>query len=443
MGKADFSGVFVQEIIRPRYADGRSIYLTGGRGALVESADGKTFVDFDNMRGAVLLGHAAPEILASVREVLSGDGAVGTAPGDLHLEVAERLLATAGADSVAVFKTGTEAVRAAVHAVRAYSGLPMILSAGYHGFDALWKPSSTPLQPNEHGVIDFFFHIRWLERLLGEHRGRIAAAVISPDHLYLGEDWYREVARILSGEGIPIVLDDVKLGYRYDPGPSTSRYGWEPLITVVSKGIANGFPLSAVLGCSSVMKELSRFHYTSFCDPASFAAARATLAMVAGDGALQASIRENGDRFIAHARSLFEEARAPIEIVGIGNLFQFVCASRRLEEEFYDASLFEGLLFFFGDNQCPSYAFRGECVDRACGSIKRVVERLRSSTEWESTHISKDARYDAAWCVMDGLPDFGDGEAESWEQLLRLRGDGRSRPVRSSSSGISDKRVVS
>ena len=84
--------------------------------------DGREHLDATMALGAVSLGYGHPAVERAVTKALS-DGVVGPLPPVLELQVAERLCASIpGVEGVRFFKTGAEAVAAAVRIARMQTG---------------------------------------------------------------------------------------------------------------------------------------------------------------------------------------------------------------------------------------------------------------------------------------------------------------------------------
>jgi neamine transaminase/2'-deamino-2'-hydroxyneamine transaminase/neomycin C transaminase len=397
----------------PRDIMGRPRVFAEGHGAYLTDLHGGQWIDFDNGRGAVLLGHGEETVAEAVARAARGGLGAATAwsPGmDELLGVLHGLF---DGDALALYRTGTAAVRSAACAVRAARDRPLILSSGYHGYDPMWRYEE-PFVPNADGVVDFLFDLEVLEEWLVTKGESVATVIVSPDRMYLGDRWYGEFARILREADVPVIADEVKVGLRYEAGLSVDAFA--PDVWVVAKALANGAPIAALGGDSELLGDLQEESFTSYFEPTVLAAALATLAKV-GTGEPQEAIRAAGDLFIEHARKAFASSGVPIEISGNGNLFQFVCADPDVEAAFHAASAAEQLLFFEGDNQAPSAAFTGDVVDDACTRIDAVCDAL--SGRWPDTLVTEDSRYAAAFNAIDGLPDFP-RDRERMEEVVKM-----------------------
>lgn len=396
----------------PRHADGTPRIFIAAAGAYLTDPDGADWIDFDNARGSVTLGHGAEQVSRAVADAATGERGAATGWSPALDSVLERLRDLCGGDVVGLFRTGTSALRAAALAVREATGKPLLLSAGYHGYDPMWSPAARPFTPNESGVVDFFFDLDVLADLL-RTPGEVAAVVVSPDHLHLSESWYSAAGRLAAAAGVPVIVDEVKVGLRYRAGLSTAHL-LEPAVWTVAKGMANGAAVAAVGGRADLLAPLEDISFTSFFEPTILAAAEATLTEVA-TGAPTTAIGEAGARFVAAARAALTESEIPVEVAGEGPLFQFVPASKEIKRGFYEAAAAERLLFYRGDNQAPSAAFTPAVVDDAIARFRAVCASL--SGRWPAAAVDQDARYTSAWAVMDGLAE-GDRTREKTTALV-------------------------
>lgn len=355
-------------------ADGNRILIERGEGAFLYDHTGKSYIDFWNGFGAVTLGYGDEDLCAAVNALMS-DGSYGVQLPSRHLgELGELLLGDfPGMDAAALFTGGTPALRAAAVMARRRTGKPLLLSAGYHGWDPMWGLAAEPFTPNQDQVIDFFFVLEELRTILSRCGTDIGALLLSPDRSYFSEAYYRELADLCAEHGLLVLIDDVKCGYRYRVGSSLPREVIAADAHIVSKGIANGARVAAMVGRQELMDEAADLCFTSFHDTHTAASAVATLTKLRRCE-VPARIRVIGDRFIEGACERIQAAEVPMVITGNGNLFQFVCGD--VEDAFYRLATQHGLALFPEDNQCPSFALTELICDDALNRFEHVVQDL-------------------------------------------------------------------
>ncbi len=254
--------------------------MTRAEGCRLWDADGKEYLDTVMALGAVTLGYAHPAVVAAV-ERAARHGAVGSLAPVLEGEVAERLCAVLpGAEAVQFFKTGAEAVAAAVRVARVATGRERVISCGYHGWlDWCQDEAGVPAAVRALRRAVPFGDTAALETALGEF-GPVAAVVIEPvvnDAPPPG--WLDAARRMATAHGALLVFDEIKTALRVAVGGMGERSGVVPDLMVLGKALGNGLPIAAVCGGRDVMEAVNRTWISSTLatEYVSLAAARTVL----------------------------------------------------------------------------------------------------------------------------------------------------------------------
>src|SRR5215510_3804588 len=111
------------------------VFIASGRGARVTDADGNEYIDLIGSWGPLILGHAHPEVLDAVREVMAAGTSFG-APTEIEVRFAEALRAAVPSmEMVRAVSSGTEATMSALRLARGFTGRDKIIKVdgGYHG----------------------------------------------------------------------------------------------------------------------------------------------------------------------------------------------------------------------------------------------------------------------------------------------------------------------
>jgi glutamate-1-semialdehyde 2,1-aminomutase len=223
-------------------------------GARIETADGARLLDWTMALGAVGLGYGDPRVVEAVARA-AADGAVGPLPHPLEVEVAERLCAGyPGAEQARFFKTGAEAVQAAVRIARVATGREAVVHVGYHGWlDGATVGAGVPGATAALWRAAPFDDASALEAAVAS--GALPAAIIvepvierAPSH-----GWLREVRAVATRHGAVLIFDEIKTAFRLARGGAAARWGATPDLAVLGKALANGFPLAAVVGSAALM----------------------------------------------------------------------------------------------------------------------------------------------------------------------------------------------
>jgi glutamate-1-semialdehyde 2,1-aminomutase len=113
---------------------------------------------------------------------------------------------------------------------------------------------------------------------VAEAGGDLAAIVIEPVVERLpSREWLDAARRLCDAQGAVLVFDEIKTGFRLRPGGYQDYGKFEPDIAAFGKAMANGFPISAVVGRAAIMEAATKTWISS-----TLASEAMSLAAVAG-----------------------------------------------------------------------------------------------------------------------------------------------------------------
>jgi 4-aminobutyrate aminotransferase len=264
----------------------RSIFVQRAQNAELWDVDGKRYIDFAAGIAVVNTGHRHPHVMAAV--AAQADAFTHTcfhvAPYESYVRLAERLNAIAPVEGPAktmLATTGAEAVENAVKIARAATGRSAIIafSGGFHGRTMLGMALTGKVTPYKVGFGPFpseiyhapfpnAFHgvsveeaLRGLQALLAADvdPARVAAFIVEPIQ---GEGGFnvapppflQALRETADRHGILLIADEVQAGMARAGGMfAVERSGIKADLVTLAKGLAGGFPLSAVVGRASLM----------------------------------------------------------------------------------------------------------------------------------------------------------------------------------------------
>lgn len=291
---------------RTQYPFGVSPYfITKGRGSRVWDVDGNEYVDFISSLCAVTLGYNDPDVTDAVRAQLE-DGVIFSLPHPIEAQVAELMVEMVPcAEKVRFGKNGSDATAGAIRIARAFTGRDRVAVCGYHGWQD-WYIGSTlrnlgvPRATREltHGFA--FNDAESLQQLMKKHPGEFAAVILEPMNVTPPTaDFLHAVQDIARANGAVLIFDETITGFRFSNGGAQELFGVTPDLATFGKGLANGYPVSALAGRADIMKLMEEvfFSFTFGGETLSLAAAKATMEKLKREP-VAATLRTQGQKVI-------------------------------------------------------------------------------------------------------------------------------------------------
>jgi glutamate-1-semialdehyde 2,1-aminomutase len=382
---------------------------------------GKEFLDFIMGNGAVVFGHAAPEVVAAIEDC-AGRGLTTGVESVFAMEAAEAIRALIPEPGLVRFATtGTEAVLHCLDISRAATGRSAFAKAegAYHGWaaplnvstwpaSAKWGAATHPsVVPGSAGLdrscddtlVFPFNDLAATERLLLQRRDDIAGVIVEPVLIDIGfvpatQNFLRGLRELTQRIGALLIFDETLTGFRLALGGAREYYGIHPDLTIYGKAIANGFPLAAVEGKHELM-ELTNplkggkvgFVGTYNGHAMSAAVAVACLRMLSNPSTLDhlnslTRELEQGVREVASASA------TPIAFAGAGGHFQIYFTNEPVTDyrsaATSDAAAYRSFLsaceragILYPDTPLSHAALS---TSHSAGDVRRLIEALEAST---------------------------------------------------------------
>jgi glutamate-1-semialdehyde 2,1-aminomutase len=299
---------------RTQYPFGVSPYfIARGRGSRVWDIDGNEYIDFVNALAAINLGYGDPDVTNAVRMQLE-DGTIFSLPHPLEAIVAEKIVEMVPcAEMVRFGKNGSDATSGAIRLARAFTKRDRIAVCGYHGWQDWYIGSTTRSLGVPQAVKDLthtfpYNDLAAVDLLLKRYPGEFAAIILEPMNTTEPSPGYlEELKTLVHRHGGLIVFDETITGFRYANGGAQEWFGVTPDLATFGKGMANGYPLSAVAGRADVMKLMENifFSFTYGGETLSLAAAAATLDKLCREPVTE-TVRRRGDKLMSAIRHLIK-----------------------------------------------------------------------------------------------------------------------------------------
>lgn len=286
-------------------------------GAHLWDVDGNQYLDFVNGLAAILLGYRDTEVDSAVRAQMER-GVSFSLSHSLETQLAEQIVRLVPcAEQVRFGKNGTDATTAAVRLARAVTGRDRIALCGYHG----WQDWSIAVTTRNSGIPDAVASLshsfqygdsQALEALLSDYRNEFAAVIMEPANASLPPaNYLPQVRDIAHSHGALLIFDETITGFRYHCGGAQALFAVTPDLATLGKGMANGYPLSAVVGRSELMQEFEQvfFSGTFGGETLSLAAALAALKRIERDD-IPGQLNESGIRLARGINEILDHTTA-------------------------------------------------------------------------------------------------------------------------------------
>ncbi|MEO5601906.1 MAG: aminotransferase class III-fold pyridoxal phosphate-dependent enzyme [Cyclobacteriaceae bacterium] len=254
-------------------------------GAMLWDVDGNRYIDFVNSLASITLGYNDPDVNKAVIEQLH-NGTIYSLSHELEFLVAEKIVEMVPcAEMVRFGKNGSDATSGAIRLARAYTKKDHVLVCGYHGWQD-WYIGSTTRDLGVPSAVKslthkFFYNdILSLESKLKELKGNVAAIILEPVNVVPPTNNFLEQVKALAHQhGAVLIFDETITGFRYANGGAQEFFNVIPDLATFGKGLANGYPVSAIAGKADIMKLMEEifFSFTFGGETLSLAASFAVL----------------------------------------------------------------------------------------------------------------------------------------------------------------------
>lgn len=322
-------------------------------GCRLWDVDGNEYIDLNMSYGPLLLGHRPKAVIEAVYRQISEQGSQLGFPTEVTMRVAEKIKKLFPSIELLRFaNSGTEACASAVRLARTYTGRnKLIMFEGhYHGWsEAVFTKYHAPLEelpekgygpaiPGTSGMGDSIkdvITVQWndldaLERALAEHGHEVCAVIMEPISgnagLLMPKDGYLATVREMAHDcGALLIFDEVITGMRVSPGGAQEHYLVTPDITVMSKAMGGGYPVSAFGASAEMMQCIVKgplFHGGVFSGNAIvMSAAEAVLDTVLADKeGIYGHLHAVSDQLANGVKDIYSRLNIPAQVNHLGPL---------------------------------------------------------------------------------------------------------------------------
>jgi 4-aminobutyrate aminotransferase len=418
-----------EQVLPPVASRATTIGVIDAYGSIVVDEAGKKYLDFSSGVGVNNVGHCHPEVIEAVKKQLDSMIHVGhnVAYYPSYIELAEELNELTGSQRMVYFSnSGAEANEGAIKLAKKATKRPAIISfkRGFHGRTlaaASITFSSSAYRKDYEGLLPSVYSCDYpyvFRTGLSEEEeakrclksieevfqyqvdpSQVAAIILEViqgegGYIVPPKEFLESIREICNQHGILLIFDEVQTGFgRTGKMFAYEHFGIEPDILTLGKGIASGFPLSAVVAKREIMEkwEAGAHGGTYGGNPVSCAAALASIKVLKREGV------ENAQKMGAYLKK---------QLLGLKKEFEGIGDVRGL-----------GLMIgieFVDDNGQPDAQkvnwLRNDALENGlillpCGTDKNVLRFIPPVT------VSKTELDQAVLILKEGLQKLGKKES--------------------------------
>lgn len=380
---------------RTQYPIGISpLYIGKAKGCKVWDIDGNEYVDLVNSLASITLGYGDKGVERVVKKQLR-KGVSFSLPGTLEAEVAELIVSMVpSAEMVRFSKNGTDATSAAIRLSRAFTGRDHIAVCGYHGWQD-WFIGSTTRNKGVPEVISALTHkfeynnIESLKSTLEKFSNQFAAVILEPMNIdWPNNNFLEEVKKETQKAGAILIFDETITGFRFDNGGAQSLFKVTPDLSTFGKGMANGFPLSAVVGRREIMMEMEEIFFSGTFggELLSLAAAKEVLTRYVKEDVCE-KLEINGSAIFKEVNSIITENKLETVLKLSGhpswNFLSWSATADNTDLElktFFMQEMFKIGILILGTHNI-SVAHDSKAREKITDSYSKVLKSIRNALE--------------------------------------------------------------
>lgn len=289
---------------------GTPVFIDHAHGVYLFDSNDKRYIDYVGSWGAMILGHAHPEVINTVKKFCDKGLSFGT-PTEIETALAQRVCELMPSlDQVRMVSSGTEATMSALRLARGYTKRDKLIKfeGCYHGHadSLLAKAGSGALTlgiPNSHGVPASFAQqtitlpfndIVAVNNVFASIGDEIACIIVEPVAGNMScipplPGFLEGLRQVCDEYNSVLIFDEVMTGFRVSLGGAQEYYKVTPDMTTLGKILGGGMPVGAFGGKKEIMDHLAPIGHvyqagTLSGNPIAMAAGLKTLELIAQSG---------------------------------------------------------------------------------------------------------------------------------------------------------------
>ena len=368
------------------------VYAERAKGCHFFDVDGNEFIDYLSGLGPIILGYSYQKVDVAIKKQLD-KGILFSLPHRLELDVSEIICKIFPCSEMVKFsKTGSGAATGAVRAARAITKKEQI---AYCGSGGVWHDWYASIISRNQGIPKFnydlihtfdFNDIEGLELIFERNKDQIACVFMEPTIFERPTNSFlHKVKKLATENNAILVFDEIVTGLRLANGGGQELFGVTPDMAVLGKGIANGMPLSAVIGKTEFMKIFDDvFFSTTFAsETLSLAASFATINEILEKQALK-QMWEMGKFLMDGFNKISKENSIDVYMTGYPVRIRLVCKDKKGNDSFLLRSvliqeLIKKGIFMHPGVEYISFSHNKEDIEKTIAAFNEVAPNLKKA----------------------------------------------------------------
>ncbi|MEY4730303.1 MAG: glutamate-semialdehyde--aminomutase, partial [Pseudomonadota bacterium] len=317
-----------------------------GAGAYFWDADGKKYIDYVGSWGPLILGHAHPEVVKAVQDVVANGMSFGAPTEGEFLLAQEICKLLPSIEQVRLTSSGTEATMSAIRLARGFTGRNKIIKfeGCYHGHgDALLvkagsgmltfgNPSSAgvPAGVTAHTAVLDYNNSQQVVDYFNKFGDDIACVIVEPvvgnmNFVLPAKGFLETLRKQCTKHGAVLIFDEVMTGFRVNLRGAQGQFNITPDLTTLGKVIGGGMPMGAFGGRRDIMAHLAPLGAvyqagTLSGNPVAVTAGLTTLKLIQQKGFYEA-VTTTTQSLVTGLSNAAKQAGVPFSAASLGSMF--------------------------------------------------------------------------------------------------------------------------
>jgi glutamate-1-semialdehyde 2,1-aminomutase len=374
-------------------------YFKKAKGCKITDLENNIYYDFAGMGvTSCVIGYSDNDINKSVKKTIDL-GSMTTLNTLDEFNLAKEILNIHPWANMAKFcKSGGEACMMAIRIARAYSKKQGIAFCGYHGWHDWYLAANLTNKKNLDGqllkglnttgvsssykdsIFPFLYNdLQSLEKIINQHKNKIGIIIMEPRREQVPKNnFLKKIKQISKKNNIILIFDEITSGFHENLGGIHLKYKVNPDIAIFGKAIANGYPISSIIGKKKIMNNSQKTFISStmWTEGIGFSASLATIKKMK-KFKIQKELVKYGKMIKLGWTQIAKKNRIDIKIYGLDSIpcFKFVHKNSNALATYFTQEMLK-LGFLANTSLATSYAYNERIINKYLIAVETVFKRI-------------------------------------------------------------------